>query len=71
MESESSFLGRRGHENLRSTIMDFFIAGSDTTSSTLDWAVMWLCGRPEVQRRAQKEIDAVIGRDRLPCLDDR
>ena len=26
---------------------------------------------PEIQRRAQAEIDAVVGPDRLPCLDDR
>ena len=26
---------------------------------------------PQVQKRAQAELDAVIGRDRLPTLDDR
>ena len=26
---------------------------------------------PQVQRRAQAEIDAVVGRDRLPTFDDR
>jgi cytochrome P450 len=26
---------------------------------------------PQVQRRAQTELDAVIGRDRLPTFDDR
>ncbi len=26
---------------------------------------------PEVQRRAQAELDAVVGRDRLPTFDDR
>jgi cytochrome P450 len=26
---------------------------------------------PQVQRRAQAELDAVIGRDRLPTLDDK
>ena len=26
---------------------------------------------PEVQQRAQSEIDAVVGRDRLPDLNDR
>ena len=26
---------------------------------------------PEVQRRAQAELDVVIGRDRLPTFDDR
>ena len=26
---------------------------------------------PQVQRRAQAELDAVIGRDRLPTFDDK
>ena len=26
---------------------------------------------PQVQKRAQAELDAVIGRDRLPTLDDK
>ena len=26
---------------------------------------------PQVQRRAQAELDVVVGRDRLPTLDDR
>ena len=26
---------------------------------------------PRVQRRAQAELDAVVGRDRLPTFDDR
>lgn len=26
---------------------------------------------PEVQRRAQEELDRVVGSDRLPTLDDR
>jgi len=26
---------------------------------------------PRVQRRAQQELDAVVGRDRLPTFDDR
>lgn len=26
---------------------------------------------PDVQRRAQMELDSIVGTDRLPCLDDR
>ena len=26
---------------------------------------------PQVQRRAQAELDAIVGRDRLPTFDDR
>ena len=30
-----------------------------------------MCLYPEIQRRAQKEVDSVIGKDRLPTLADR
>jgi cytochrome P450 len=43
----------------------------DTSSDTLQWSMVLLANRPDVQRRVQAEIDSVIGRDRLPCYEDR
>jgi cytochrome P450 len=51
--------------------MDFFIAGAQTTSTTLDFVFIMMLLYPDVQRRAQAQLDAVIGRDRLPELADR
>ncbi|KAK6447166.1 hypothetical protein FP744_10003416 [Trichoderma asperellum] len=48
----------------------FLEAGSDTTSSTLYGFIQAMILFPEVQRKAQAEIDRVIGPDRLPTLDD-
>lgn len=45
-------------------------AGSDTTSSTLYAFVQAMLLYPEVQRLAQAEIDRVVGKDRLPVMDD-
>ncbi|KAF4616051.1 hypothetical protein D9613_011353 [Agrocybe pediades] len=42
--------------------------GSDTATSSFMLAMLL---RPEVQERAQKEIDAIVGSDRLPDLSDR
>lgn len=53
------------------SVLDLFLAGSDTSSSTLRWAVCLLCSRPDCQRRLQAEIDAVVGRLRPPALADR
>lgn len=44
---------------------EFFAAGVETGSTTTEWAMAELVVRPEVMQRAQKEIDAIVGLDRL------
>ncbi|PYH49722.1 cytochrome P450 [Aspergillus saccharolyticus JOP 1030-1] len=46
-------------------------AGSDTTVSTLGSFFLALALFPEVQKKAQEEIDRVVGTDRLPVSADR
>ena len=57
--------------NLQRGIADLFVAGSETTNTTLKWCFLYMMAYPEVQSRVQDELDHVIGRDRLPRLDDR
>ena len=57
--------------HLLMSINDLFIAGNDTTATTLRWAFCFLCQRPEVQQRLQAELDAQVGRQRPPALADR
>ena len=45
-------------------------AGSETTSTYLSNLVLCLAAHPEVVKKAQEEIDRVVGRDRLPHFDD-
>jgi cytochrome P450 len=45
-------------------------AGSDTTSSTLYGFFQAMVLFPEVQKKAQEELDRVIGKDRLPEMED-
>ncbi|XP_076472648.1 steroid 17-alpha-hydroxylase/17,20 lyase-like [Babylonia areolata] len=47
--------------HVRQTISDLFGAGSDTSRYTLTWALLYVAGHPEVQRRAQEEIDGAVG----------
>ncbi|XP_072016307.1 cytochrome P450 2J6-like [Amphiura filiformis] len=56
---------------LRAVIQDFFVAGTETTSTTLRWALLYMIKFPDVQKRVQEEIDSVVGRDRLPRLSDK
>ncbi|XP_023320166.1 cytochrome P450 2J6 [Eurytemora carolleeae] len=56
----SSFYGANGYENLAATLTDLFQAGSETTATTLRWAVLYLVLYPEVQQRIQVELDRVL-----------
>ncbi|PIK55196.1 putative cytochrome P450 1A4-like [Apostichopus japonicus] len=58
-------------ERIRSVVYDFFGAGFETVASTLMWAFLYAIYFPDLQKRMQKEMDDVIGRDRLPSLADR
>ena len=46
-------------------------AGSDTTSATVLCFILAMLKWPEVQRKAQAELDRVIGAGRLPTVADR
>ncbi|XP_022095757.1 cytochrome P450 2U1-like isoform X2 [Acanthaster planci] len=58
-------------ENLHSIISDIFLAGSETTATTLQWLLLYVAVYPKIQQRVQAEIDAVVGRDRLPRMADK
>ncbi|BET00075.1 cytochrome P450 [Nesidiocoris tenuis] len=51
--------------------MDMFMAGSETTSKSLGFGFLYMLLNPHVIKKAQEEIDRVVGRDRLPTLNDR
>ncbi|KZS91954.1 cytochrome P450 [Sistotremastrum niveocremeum HHB9708] len=46
-------------------------AGEETTFATIAIFILAMALNPEVQSRAQEEIDRVIGHSRLPEIDDR
>ncbi|GAB6030771.1 hypothetical protein CHUAL_007620 [Chamberlinius hualienensis] len=50
---------------------DLLVAGSDTTSGTLLFSLLYMTLNPEIQEKVQNEIDSVIGRERQPSYNDR
>ena len=48
-----------------------YAAGSDSTLALIQSFFLAMTLNPEVQRKAQEEIDRVVGRDRLPTFEDR
>ena len=51
--------------------MIYTAAGSETTASTVESAILFMILYPECKKKAQAELDAVIGKNRLPVLGDR
>eukprot|EP00063_Salmo_salar_P030186 XP_014005021.1 PREDICTED: cytochrome P450 2J5-like [Salmo salar] len=58
-------------ENLLHCVVDLFGAGTETTSNTLLWAMLYMAKYPDIQKKVQAEIDEVIGSARQPSMDDR
>ena len=59
--------------HISATYHDFgqSIAGAETTVSSATALLYVLASYPKVQAKAQAEIDAVVGSDRLPLVTDR
>ena len=51
-------------EDLVVVMGDMFIAGTETTSTTLKWILLYLCLHPDIQNKCREEIHKVIGLDR-------
>ncbi|ODM87155.1 Methyl farnesoate epoxidase [Orchesella cincta] len=67
----STFHGENGAKNLEAVVADLFAAGSETSSNTLSFAMLYLILNQEAQQRAQKELDFVIGSSRQVSLSDK
>lgn len=64
-------------EQLQHTVRDFFGAGTETTSTLLLWALLYLVHHQEWQKNLQEDIDDVVGvgqpkmehKERLPRVE--
>ncbi|XP_073432376.1 cytochrome P450 2D26-like isoform X3 [Dendrobates tinctorius] len=61
-ERKSTF----NNENLFICVADLFMAGTETTSSTLEWCLLYMMMYPDIQEKCREEIDKIRGdRDHL------
>ncbi|XP_053238632.1 cytochrome P450 2J4-like [Podarcis raffonei] len=58
-------------DNLLQSTLDLFLTGTETSSTTLRWALLYMAIFPEIQARVQAEIDSVIGQSRQPAIGDK
>ncbi|ESK82967.1 cytochrome p450 [Moniliophthora roreri MCA 2997] len=47
-----------------------YLAGYETIAGAIDWLILAMIRFPEAQRKAQEELDNVVGHARLPTLED-
>ena len=72
--NEGKEQGKKTHLSdleLLAVLDDLFLAGTETTSTTLRWAILYMVAFPDVQRKVHEEINRVVGRNRLPKLSDK
>ncbi|KAL5716753.1 hypothetical protein ACHQM5_009877 [Ranunculus cassubicifolius] len=53
------------HRDLVILILEIFMAGTETTSSTTEWAMTELLRNPEIMRKVCTELADVVGSDRM------
>lgn len=58
-------------EQLLAICLDFFQAGTETTSNTLSFGLMYMIHNEDICKKVQTELDLVVGKKRLPNLSDR
>ncbi|KAI9154545.1 hypothetical protein LWI28_027882 [Acer negundo] len=55
---------RISDQNVKIIILEMFFAGSETNSSTIEWAIAELLRNPEFMRKTKEELDQVVGQKR-------
>ncbi|XP_055334007.1 cytochrome P450 2J6-like [Paramacrobiotus metropolitanus] len=63
-------LAMQNNDDLMCTAAAAFAAGSEATTVSLLWGVLYLVAHPEVQKKVHEELDRVIGRSRAVHYDD-
>ncbi|KAK5707067.1 hypothetical protein LTR17_021024 [Elasticomyces elasticus] len=64
-------LDAQAEHAIRWTAASLYTGGADTSVSTMGAFFLAMSKYPEVQRKAQEEIDRVVGTSRLPTFSDR
>ncbi|KAK3442186.1 hypothetical protein EUGRSUZ_B02410 [Eucalyptus grandis] len=52
-------------EHIKALVLDIFTAGTDTSATSVEWALAELINNPMVLKKAREEISSVVGDQRL------
>lgn len=56
---------RLTRNHIKGLILDFFTAGTDTSATSIEWTLAELINNVKIMKKAQEEIDRVVGKERL------
>ncbi|GMR54414.1 hypothetical protein PMAYCL1PPCAC_24609, partial [Pristionchus mayeri] len=70
-EKKGEELGSFTHTQLVAACLDLWTAGFETTVTTLRFAMHYMINHPEIQRKAQREIDEHIGKRNIQMEDQK
>ncbi|ESO11058.1 hypothetical protein HELRODRAFT_132066, partial [Helobdella robusta] len=56
---------------LKQTIADLFLGGTETTATTLLWFIYFMANNLGIQEQIRNELDIVVGTNKLPSLNDK
>ncbi|GFP89880.1 flavonoid 3'-monooxygenase [Phtheirospermum japonicum] len=62
--------GNLTHTEVKALLLNLFVAGTDTTTATVEWALAELIRNPKILLQAQQELDLVVGKNRLVTESD-
>lgn len=51
--------------DIKGMLSDMFVAGTDTSSSTVEWGMTEVLRRPDIYKKVLAELDEVVGRSRF------
>ncbi|GMS93951.1 hypothetical protein PENTCL1PPCAC_16126 [Pristionchus entomophagus] len=58
-------------DNMMGCCSDFFLAGQETTTTTLRWAMLIFAKHPEIQEKLRQEVHRVVGKEHNPFMADQ
>jgi 26-hydroxylase len=64
------FEGKDQEIQIMQVISDLFSAGMETIKTTLLWINVFMLRHPDAMKRVQNELDHVVGRHRMPKIED-
>ncbi|OSX58584.1 hypothetical protein POSPLADRAFT_1153082 [Postia placenta MAD-698-R-SB12] len=71
LDANAHHISREDEEDIKGVAASIYSAGVDTTAVVLNTFILAMVLHPQVYKKAQEEIDRIVGRSCLPSLEHR